>query len=280
MKRTATLLAALAVATAANAAPVRTATEAYVTNKIAAAVAVLPAPDFTTNNTVLVETIEATAPAPGNYAAVSNAAMNAAERVRTGQSEWRAQAEGSSSRYPLRMESPTNWACRATYPRLGGPTITLTRNDIENSWTLEYGAPNGSTYNPATTNAPATVQTLYFTITVEGHEEMSGTNYTLFRTNETQGSSVAYLADIPQVVTNVITKSYVEGLGISSEEADPVWSADKPSYATHENVTAAIREQSLGGIWDAQLEVWWTPVMSNGALTYQATTNVNLNAEN
>ena len=34
-------------------------------------------PDYSTNNTELVETIEATAPAPGNYAAVSNAAMTA-----------------------------------------------------------------------------------------------------------------------------------------------------------------------------------------------------------
>lgn len=34
-------------------------------------------PDFTTANTQLVATIEATAPAPGNYSAVSNAAMNA-----------------------------------------------------------------------------------------------------------------------------------------------------------------------------------------------------------
>ena len=34
-------------------------------------------PDYSTNNTALVATIEATAPAPGNYAAVSNAAMTA-----------------------------------------------------------------------------------------------------------------------------------------------------------------------------------------------------------
>lgn len=34
-------------------------------------------PDYSTNNTALVETIESTAPAPGNYAAVSNAAMTA-----------------------------------------------------------------------------------------------------------------------------------------------------------------------------------------------------------
>lgn len=41
---------------------------------------------------------------------------------------------------------------------------------------------------------------------------------------------------------------------------------------------AVVREMSLGGIWDKRLNVWWTPVMENGALTYQATTNVNLNA--
>ena len=44
-------------------------------------------------------------------------------------------------------------------------------------------------------------------------------------------------------------------------------------------VTNVVRECSLGGIWDAELEVWWTPVMVGGSLTYQATTNVNLNAE-
>ena len=43
---------------------------------------------------------------------------------------------------------------------------------------------------------------------------------------------------------------------------------------------AVVREMSLGGIWDAELEVWWTPRMRNGSLTYEATTNVNLNAEN
>ena len=46
--------------------------------------------DFSTNNTALVATIEATAPAPGNYAAVSNAAMNALSRAEAeaGFTEW------------------------------------------------------------------------------------------------------------------------------------------------------------------------------------------------
>ena len=46
-----------------------------------------------------------------------------------------------------------------------------------------------------------------------------------------------------------------------------------------ETVTNIVRDISLGGIWDETLQVWWTPVMRNGSLTYQATTNVNLNAE-
>jgi len=78
----------------------------------------------------------------------------------------------------------------------------------------------------------------------------------------------------------------------SYTETDPTipgWAkaASKPSYTAAEvgattpaDVTAAIREQSLGGIWDADLEVWWTPRMRNGSLTYEATTNVNLNAGN
>lgn len=208
-----------------------------------------PTPDFTTNNAVLTNTIAQVAPAPGDYAAVSNAAMSAAERVRTGHSEWRAQAEGSSHLYPLYMESPTNWVYRATYPRLGGPAITLTRNDMENSWTFEYGVPTSTTYNPATTNAPATVQTLYFTITVEGYEEMGGTHYTLFRTNETQGSSVAYLADIPPVVTSVVTKAYVESLGIESglqSESDPhVGITNGTIYVHGEEITPLTDHQSL-----------------------------------
>ena len=64
MKRAAPILAALAAILTAAAAPVRTATENFVTNKIAEAVAAIPAPDYSTNNTALVETIQAKAPAP------------------------------------------------------------------------------------------------------------------------------------------------------------------------------------------------------------------------
>lgn len=57
---------------------------------------------------------------------------------------------------------------------------------------------------------------------------------------------------------------------------------DIPSVSasvTHETVTNIVRDISRGGIWDSQLEVWWTPIMENGALKYVATTNVDLSAE-
>lgn len=49
--------------------------------------------------------------------------------------------------------------------------------------------------------------------------------------------------------------------------------------ADGDTVTNIVRDLSLGGIWDEQIQVWWTPRMRNGSLTYEATTNVNLNAE-
>lgn len=62
MTRSAISIAAILAAAAAHSAP--QATEGFVTNKIAAAIAAIPAPDFSTNNTELVETIGATVPAP------------------------------------------------------------------------------------------------------------------------------------------------------------------------------------------------------------------------
>ena len=77
MKRLFAINAILFVALAAHCAPL--ATENFVTNKIAAAISQIPPPDFSTNNVALVETIEATAPAPGDYEIVSNKAMTAVQ---------------------------------------------------------------------------------------------------------------------------------------------------------------------------------------------------------
>ncbi len=52
----------------------------------------------------------------------------------------------------------------------------------------------------------------------------------------------------------------------------------KSEVLSKEEVKETIREVN-GGVWDQKLEVWWTPKMENGKLTYQATTNINLKVE-
>ena len=64
------------------------------------------------------------------------------------------------------------------------------------------------------------------------------------------------------------------------ESVVPSWARSVTPPATYDDAQAGavatnvVREAS-GGIWDTQLEVWWTPRMENGCLTYYATTNVN-----
>ena len=77
------LIYACCIAAVTAAAASRTATEAYVTNRVTQATnalheAIAPTIDYSTNNVELTNTIAKVAPAPGNYDAVSNAAMSAA----------------------------------------------------------------------------------------------------------------------------------------------------------------------------------------------------------
>ena len=217
MKRVFLILAALAAWTAAAATPNRTATEAFVTNKIAEAVAAIPAPDYSTNNAALVVTIQAKAPAPGNYAAVSNAAMSAV------QSEtdpvWAAEKGGYATKTELASaaQSATNYT----------DSVAAGKQDtISDLAAIRSGAALGATALQSYTETDPTV---------------------------------------PQW---------------AKAGTKPTYTASEVGAATPADVTAAIREQSLGGIWDESLQVWWTPRMRNGSLTYEATTNVNLNAEN
>lgn len=57
------------------------------------------------------------------------------------------------------------------------------------------------------------------------------------------------------------------------------WLERLDSAATTGKVVEIVRDISRGGIWDPALQVWWTPKMNNGSLTYVATTNVNLEVE-
>ena len=150
-------------------------------------------PDYSTSNAALVATIEATAPAPGNYAAVSNAAMTA-----------------------LQSYTETD------------PTVP--------AWAKAETQPLPPNYTTVSDKAMSALQ-----------------SYT---------------------ETDPTISSWAKAA------QKPTYTASEVGATTPADVTAAIREQSLGGIWDEALQVWWTPRMRNGSLTYEATTNVNLSAEN
>lgn len=64
------------------------------------------------------------------------------------------------------------------------------------------------------------------------------------------------------------------------DDTKPNGVARMKNVVSSQGVTNIVRALSLGGIWDVELQVWWTPRMRNGSLTYEATTNVNLNAGN
>ena len=153
-----------------------------------------PTPDFTTNNTALVDTIDAVSPPPANYANVSNAAMNAASKV--------------------------------------SPTITnMIRFEGHNAYWELFGGQTG----------------WYFTV-LNGNAYRIELNSDSYATSNDVGSASnvllasrmwvdGYLAgklksDIPPAVSNIVTKSFVEDLGITSDESDPVWNAEKGDYAT------------------------------------------------
>ena len=381
------------------AATARTATENFVTNKIAAAISQIPPPDFSTNNAALVETIEATAPAPGNYAAVSNAAVHAAitnalqDAALTNMHNW---VVGKLSEYRDKLDLNVYGRGNAfvSFPAgysitYGGDTYsTETGTGIEfygpisstavpqyNFWVpYEYkdatdfdpqaqtvwclfvaignSAPDSMMYRTGALYTIANWDTKAPTLTLAYGEASGGeptmtrplgvTGDTLAKASQLDGkqdnlpyptNAIPYAAisgkpslatiatsgsyndlsnkpTIPTVPTaqinaatatnalqdaeleshasqlsqlsqtldgKVPTSRTVNGKALTSNIS---LSADEVGATTPEDVTAAIREQSLGGIWDETLQVWWTPRMRNGSLTYEATTNVNLNAEN
>lgn len=165
------------------------------------ALAVKNAPYYTKAETAA--KIVELAPVPGNYAVVSNAAMNAASK---------------------------------------GSVLPARREPTSPDWNIDVHAHfNGST--------SFDTSYIYF---LNGFYFSGGESYRLSEDGiETPGGfawwpmgygRLALTNDIPPAVSNVVTKSYVEGLGIDSgiqEETDPVWSSEKSSYATKMELASA-----------------------------------------
>lgn len=255
--------------------------EARVAVKITAATNAIPAPDFSQNNAQLRETIVAVSPPADLTEATNHTRAALSAFAGTGTVE-RARSYGT----------PTRWtdASGDVWEELdvwSGDNVSLIRYEAnqwrskdDDSWML---------FNNGTWTAGIDARADVFSCT--GHEDdtsltMQGDYGTITLTRGIATNLVGRVA-----LTNDIPATLPE-----SDPTVPSWAkaGTKPSYTWNEitgkpqvvDETGAaaiaetvVREKSLGGIWDTQLEVWWTPVMRNGALTYQATTNVNLSAE-
>ena len=247
--------------------------EARVGARISAATNAIPAPDYSTGNAQLVATIEATAPAPGNYAAVSNRAMRAVQSLEDATNYTDAALGAFASTGAVARANvygtPTRWTdatgCVWEVGQVIGPW-SFSGDGMEFDVTYSVmitGEDSAFTYLLLKNDS------LLATTSGEDEEPMSirfvGTDYDPVE---------------PREFDIVASRSYQSETNLAGRVALTNDLPDVSGYATPADVTAAIREQSLGGIWDRDLEVWWTPIMENGALRYIATTNVNLNAGN
>lgn len=217
------------------------------------------------------------APQPGNYAAVSNAAINAAITNALQDAAIAGKAsKADATLTPIYSQAPTfsEW----TYSQFpdgwqffGEPVY------VDGKWFMGISNYQGETGAESSGDEYATVLAFDFreyvgdvpnAVITASRRRTDIIGYTLGSQSDKPlqpAGDYALAGDI----TNTVTKTYVKSLGISASDVGATTPAD---------VTVMIRDQSLGGIWDQDLEVWWTPVMANGSLTYQATTNVNLNA--
>ena len=241
--------------------------EARIADKITAATNAIPAPDYSTGNAQLVETIEATAPAPGDYSTVSNRAMSAIQQHQslepatnyTDAALLRFAEAFTVERVPS-VGNDTYWqdatGCVWRVARRGAWTVTHTPA-LEDGDT--WGGPEYIT-DPTSLEDYFTGAGWYICGSVLTYERIGGDELEEF-TYTWYGNRAYTTVGVRAMTTNLVGRVALTGTVTNIAEA-------------------VVREKSLGGIWDEALQVWWTPVMRNGALTYQATTNVNLNAEN
>ena len=232
MKRAALILAALAAILTAAAAPVRTATENFVSNKIAEA------------NAALVATTHSAISSFASTGTVKKAksANTATEATRANTATEATRAETANFAYNLySLPDWTTW------------TVALLLNAATNAANRAVDVFSNNLAAVATSGK---------------YSDLSGkpTNVSAFENDA--GYLTGYTETDPTVPQ------------WAKAPTKPTYTASDIGATTPADVTAAIREQSLGGIWDESLQVWWTPRMRNGSLTYEATTNVNLNAEN
>ena len=156
---------------------------------------------------------------PGNYEVVSNKAMNAAAAYK-GEAEliscsW---SNGSSKLLPSGTDGNA-WRVSS-----GTRVQELAYNGmwLYRSYIVRLGSDVPDWQYTNTQSKAATVLAFDNVTLTRCDEEWGGTNY----------YPVVYSDDLQPTISNVVTKSYIEDLGITSEEEDPVWAAEKSGYAT------------------------------------------------
>ena len=226
-------------------------------------------PDYSTSNTALVATIEATAPAPGNYAAVSNAAVYAAitnalqDVAIAGKANRVANATDGNLAALDEYGNPTDSEkslrdlalADSLAPAFGydreyevGDICTSFDNDEHHKGTWLYKcilAPDPLEPNPMppeinpTHWALATVEDMLELLRREKQDLLPYATNAIPYAAISGKPDLALITDVPPAVSNTVTKAYVEGLGISSEETDPTvpsWAKaeTRPTYTASE----------------------------------------------
>ena len=203
------------------------------------------------------------APTPGDYATVSNRAMMAITGNDLGAfaatgTVWRAESYGTPNRWTDATGCVWEVVANVWFDHRNGNIFV-----------------NGVSIFPSDTTAGDMKGYLYYDPSAMEYVGETGGGW--YYNGENTSGTPSVLAGGPDATSlysgNLTLGDLTNLVGRVALTSDI---PDTSGFATPEDVTAAIREQSLGGIWDNDLEVWWTPIMQNGALKYVATTNVNL----
>ena len=208
--------------------------------------------------------------AAGNYEVVSNKAMNAAAAYK-GEAEliscsW---SNGSSKLLPSGTDGNA-WRVSS-----GTRVQELAYNGmwLYRSYIVRLGSDPPDWQYTNTQSKAATVLAFDNVTLTRCDEEWGGTNY----------YPVVYSDELPPAISNVVTKSYIEDLGITSEEEDPVWSAEKSGYATVDALgavddTARAAQGTANGLSGrvAALETWAVGDETALSVTDAGTSNATL----
>lgn len=103
-----------------------------------------------------------------------------------------------------------------------------------------------------------------------------------FNVNPAGGASGFFIGNenLIQVINASLMSDEPHAVTIEYDEGQPVTTNYPALRATVEQIVLdTIRENSLSGIYDQQLQTWWTPKMINGSYKFMATTNVDMNVE-